>query len=43
MSQSQIIFGFHPIISRLRQSSHSIDEIIIDKDRNGYLEGIHYK
>ena len=34
MSQSQIIFGFHPIISRLRQSSHSIDEIIIDKDRN---------
>jgi len=34
MSQSQIIFGFHSIISRLRQSSHSIDEIIIDKDRN---------
>ena len=34
MSQSQIIFGFHPIISQLRQSSRSIQEIYLDTDRN---------
>ena len=34
MSQSQIIFGFHPIISQLRQSSRSIQEIYLDSDRN---------
>ncbi len=34
MSQSQIIFGFHPIISQLRQSSRSIQEIYLDNERN---------
>jgi len=34
MSQSQIIFGFHPIVSQLRQSSRSIQEIYLDSDRN---------
>ena len=34
MSQMQVIFGFHSIISRVRQSSHSINEILVDKDRS---------
>ena len=33
MSESRIIFGFHAVLSRLRQHAGSIQEILIDKDR----------
>jgi 23S rRNA (guanosine2251-2'-O)-methyltransferase len=33
MSSSKIIFGFHAIQSRLRQNAHSIQELMIDRDR----------
>lgn len=33
MSESRIIFGFHAVLSRLRQHPSSIQEILIDKDR----------
>lgn len=33
MSESRILFGFHAVLSRMRQHSTSIQEILIDKDR----------
>ncbi|SNR71665.1 23S rRNA Gm-2251 2'-O-methyltransferase [Methylobacillus rhizosphaerae] len=33
MSDSRILFGFHAVLSRLRQHGASIQEILIDKDR----------
>ncbi|GAB7563025.1 23S rRNA (guanosine(2251)-2'-O)-methyltransferase RlmB [Methylobacillus methanolivorans] len=33
MSDARILFGFHAVLSRLRQHGASIQEILIDKDR----------
>ncbi|HAF01606.1 MAG TPA: 23S rRNA (guanosine(2251)-2'-O)-methyltransferase RlmB [Methylophilaceae bacterium] len=33
MSESRILFGFHAVLSRMRQHGTSIQEILIDKDR----------
>ena len=33
MSDVRILFGFHAVLSRMRQHATSIDEILIDKDR----------
>jgi 23S rRNA (guanosine2251-2'-O)-methyltransferase len=33
MSDSRILFGFHAVLSRLRQHAASVQEILIDKDR----------
>ncbi|OYZ02843.1 MAG: 23S rRNA (guanosine(2251)-2'-O)-methyltransferase RlmB [Methylophilaceae bacterium 17-44-8] len=33
MSESRILFGFHAVLSRMRQHSTSIQEILIDRDR----------
>jgi 23S rRNA (guanosine2251-2'-O)-methyltransferase len=33
MSDSRILFGFHAVLSRMRQHATSIEEILIDKDR----------
>ncbi len=33
MSESRILFGFHAVLSRLRQHAGSVQEILIDKDR----------
>ncbi len=33
MSETRTIFGFHAVLSRLRQHASSIQEIMIDKDR----------
>lgn len=33
MSEARILFGFHAVLSRMRQHSTSIEEILIDKDR----------
>ncbi|MCB5184143.1 23S rRNA (guanosine(2251)-2'-O)-methyltransferase RlmB [Methylobacillus gramineus] len=33
MSESRILFGFHAVLSRLRQHGTSIQEILIDRDR----------
>lgn len=33
MSESRILFGFHAVLSRLRQHAASIQEILIDRDR----------
>ncbi|HEY8119218.1 MAG TPA: 23S rRNA (guanosine(2251)-2'-O)-methyltransferase RlmB [Methylophilaceae bacterium] len=33
MSESRILFGFHAVLSRLRQHASSIQEILIDRDR----------
>ncbi len=33
MSENRIIFGFHAVLSRLRQHPSSIQEILIDKER----------
>lgn len=33
MSDTRILFGFHAVLSRLRQHGASIQEILIDKDR----------
>ncbi|MCB5187674.1 23S rRNA (guanosine(2251)-2'-O)-methyltransferase RlmB [Methylobacillus caricis] len=33
MSESRILFGFHAVLSRLRQHGSSIQEILIDRDR----------
>lgn len=33
MSDSRILFGFHAVLSRLRQHGASIQEILIDRDR----------
>jgi 23S rRNA (guanosine2251-2'-O)-methyltransferase len=33
MSDARILFGFHAVLSRLRQHSASIQEILIDRDR----------
>ncbi|MFL9711596.1 23S rRNA (guanosine(2251)-2'-O)-methyltransferase RlmB [Methylobacillus sp. Pita1] len=33
MSDARILFGFHAVLSRLRQHGTSIQEILIDKDR----------
>ena len=34
MSESRIIFGFHAVLSRLRQHPESVQQIIYDKSRN---------
>ena len=33
MSDTRILFGFHAVLSRMRQHATSIEEILIDKDR----------
>ena len=33
MSESRILFGFHAVLSRLRQHASSVQEILIDRDR----------
>ena len=33
MSESRILFGFHAVLSRLRQHGSSVQEILIDRDR----------
>ncbi len=33
MADARILFGFHAVLSRLRQHSASVQEILIDKDR----------
>jgi 23S rRNA (guanosine2251-2'-O)-methyltransferase len=33
MSETRILFGFHAVLSRMRQHGSSIQEIIIDQDR----------
>ena len=33
MSDARILFGFHAVLSRMRQHAASIEEILIDKDR----------
>lgn len=33
MSDSRILFGFHAVLSRIRQHASSIEEILIDRDR----------
>lgn len=33
MSDSRILFGFHAVLSRMRQHASSIEEILIDRDR----------
>ena len=33
MSESRILFGFHAILSRMRQHATSVQEILIDRDR----------
>lgn len=33
MSEARIVFGFHAVLSRLRQHSASIQEILVDRDR----------
>lgn len=33
MSSSRIVFGFHAVLSRLRQHAASVEEILIDRDR----------
>lgn len=33
MSDARILFGFHAVLSRLRQHSASVQEILIDRDR----------
>ncbi len=33
MSEARILFGFHAVLSRMRQHSTSIEEILIDRDR----------
>jgi 23S rRNA (guanosine2251-2'-O)-methyltransferase len=33
MSESRILFGFHAVLSRLRQHAASVQEILIDRDR----------
>lgn len=33
MSETRILFGFHAVLSRMRQHSTSIQEILIDRDR----------
>jgi 23S rRNA (guanosine2251-2'-O)-methyltransferase len=33
MSDSRILFGFHSVLSRMRQHATSIEEILIDRDR----------
>ena len=33
MSDARILFGFHAILSRMRQHATSIEEILIDRDR----------
>ena len=33
MSDARILFGFHAVLSRMRQHATSIEEILIDKDR----------
>jgi 23S rRNA (guanosine2251-2'-O)-methyltransferase len=33
MSEARILFGFHAVLSRMRQHSTSIQEILIDRDR----------
>ncbi|CAN4272032.1 SpoU rRNA methylases [Methylophilaceae bacterium] len=33
MSDSRILFGFHSVLSRIRQHATSIEEILIDRDR----------
>ena len=33
MSDARILFGFHAVLSRMRQHANSIEEILIDKDR----------
>ncbi len=33
MSEARILFGFHAVLSRMRQHATSIEEILIDRDR----------
>ena len=33
MSDSRILFGFHAVLSRMRQHATSIEEVLIDRDR----------
>jgi len=33
MSDTRILFGFHAVLSRLRQHAASVQEILIDRDR----------
>ena len=33
MSDSRVLFGFHAVLSRMRQHASSIEEILIDRDR----------
>ena len=33
MSEARILFGFHAVLSRMRQHAASIEEILIDRDR----------
>lgn len=33
MSEARILFGFHSVLSRMRQHAASIEEILIDRDR----------
>ena len=33
MSDARVLFGFHAVLSRMRQHASSIEEILIDKDR----------
>ena len=33
MSDTRILFGFHAVLSRMRQHATSIEEILIDRDR----------
>ena len=33
MSESRILFGFHAVLSRLRQHASGVQEILIDRDR----------
>ena len=33
MSDARILFGFHAVLSRMRQHATSIEEILIDRDR----------
>ncbi len=33
MSDARILFGFHAVLSRLRQHAASVQEILIDRER----------
>ena len=33
MSDSRVIFGFHAVLSRIRQNPQGVQEICVDKER----------